>query len=166
METERCRGADPSCVMMTAVLTHALTGVPEAKVLAGVTLALRQHVSPNFRTPDGLTPLMVAAWAGMATVVETLCTEGADVNLRSPFQREDGTGGYTALHYAVVANSSHCVEVLLAHGADPSAPRDDPNHPLTPMDVYHRPGPLRAPAIGRLLTEAGAVRSAHRWPGE
>ena len=97
----------------------------------------------NYRHELGWTALMVAAINGQKSLLKTLLNAGADPNLGDKFClrsvknmsvmdariiREDEFSsrlvsaadyrGFTALHYAVVSNSSEVVETLLEHDAD------------------------------------------------
>jgi uncharacterized protein len=61
-------------------------------------------------SPDGFTPLIVAAGYGSKDVVELLVTEGADVN-------EQDNQGRTALQFAAKIGRNDIALFLRAHGA-------------------------------------------------
>ena len=63
-------------------------------------------------TPNGTTPLMVAAAAGEVAAVKVLIENGADVNAK------DGVRAQTPLMYAAASNRAAVIELLAANGAD------------------------------------------------
>ena len=63
-------------------------------------------------TPNGTTPLMVAAAAGEVAAVKVLVEHGADVNAK------DGVRAQTPLMYAAASNRAAVIELLVAKGAD------------------------------------------------
>jgi ankyrin repeat protein len=72
----------------------------------------------NARTPQGWTPLHVAAVGGDPTVVELLLQHGADVHALS-------NTGNTPLYQATVFGGRKVViDLLLAHGARPDTAWD------------------------------------------
>ena len=142
------------------------SSVSEDDIVARCREELDGGVSPDQRDGSGHSALMLAAWSGMPRLVILLCQRGASLNAMDTFVRQEGTGGYSALHYAVVANCVDCVRALLASGADPNIRRSDPDNPLTPLDLYFRPGPSRDPEIAAVLTEYGAQRGQYRWASE
>ena len=63
-------------------------------------------------TPNGTSPLMVAAAAGDVAAVKVLVDHGADVNAA------DGVRAQTPLMYAAASNRAAVIELLAAKGAD------------------------------------------------
>jgi ankyrin repeat protein len=66
-------------------------------------------------TPNGTTPLMVAAAAGEVDAVAVLIDNGADVN------GKDGVRWQTPLMYAAASNRAAVIELLASKGADLTA---------------------------------------------
>lgn len=108
-----------------------------------------EGINVDLRHPYGWTALHVAAINGRSKAVQFLLESGADVNAGDNFtniftlakekrihfsdvlvKREEEFStrlnsratfeGFTALHYAALADSKQCVELLLKHGADPT----------------------------------------------
>ena len=71
---------------------------------------------PDAWTPDGFTPLHIAAFARNAEAARRLLEAGADPNVfaTAPFAR------VTPLGTCAFAGADEVAELLLAHGADPS----------------------------------------------
>jgi len=69
----------------------------------------------NSIAPSHITPLQQAAAGPKPDTVKLLLSLGANINQQS-------TSGYTALHYAIEANSYEMVEELLKNGATDSSP--------------------------------------------
>ena len=63
-------------------------------------------------TPNGTTPLMVAAASGEIDAVRILIENGSDVNAK------DGVRAQTPLMYAAASNRAAAIELLTAKGAD------------------------------------------------
>jgi len=63
-------------------------------------------------TPNGTTPLMVAAASGEVEAVRVLLDNGADVNAK------DGVRAQTPLMYAAASNRAAVIELLASKGAD------------------------------------------------
>ncbi len=63
-------------------------------------------------TPNGTSPLMVAAAAGKADAVKVLVDAGADVNAK------DGVRAQTPIMYAAAANRADVITLLASKGAD------------------------------------------------
>lgn len=68
-------------------------------------------------SPDGFTPLGLAAHFGNEETLKVLLDHGADVNARS----KDGNLNNMAIHAAIAGNFEHIVKVLIDHGADVNA---------------------------------------------
>ena len=66
-------------------------------------------------TPNGTTPLMVAAASGSVEATRLLIESGAEVN------GKDGVREQTPLMYAAASNRAAVIELLVAKGADPTA---------------------------------------------
>ena len=78
-----------------------------------VKLLLLAGANPNKQGHNGMTPLTFACGTGSIEIVQSLLAAGANVNL------PDETG--LPLFHAAVAPSKDVLELLLTHGADPSA---------------------------------------------
>ena len=96
--------------------------------------------------------LVAAARAGDAGRVRTLLSEGVSPNGREVLN------GHGPLHQAARANSPEVVDILLAAGADPSAPD---GHGVTPL---MRAADSVALDAGRRLLAAGADVNAQHDP--
>ena len=120
-------------------------------------LLAREPGLTEARSPDGWTPLHLAAHFGQERAVEALLASGADVHARSgnamqntPLHaalagRSRGVaarllaagadvnarqeGGYTALHEAALLGDANLAQLLLDHGADPTAAAADGRTP-------------------------------------
>lgn len=82
--------------------------------------------APGERTPDGFTPLHIAAFAHNADAVRTLLAAGADPN-------ELATASFaqvTPLGTAATFGANEIAELLLDHGADPERTSDHGHTPL------------------------------------
>ncbi len=132
----------------------------------------------NAHSPDGYTPIGLAAFAGHGEIVEFLLAQGADVNAvsRNEFRYTALTGavsgghteivrvlvanganvnhryagGFTPLIEAAASGNADIVKVLLDHGADVNAKTEDGR---TPLSVAMEKG--QAEIVG-LLHERGA----------
>ena len=135
------------------------------------------------RSPDGWTPLHLAAHFGQEGAVEALLAAEASVHARSgnamhntPLHaalagRSHGVtarllaagaevdarqgGGYTALHEAALLGDADLVRLLLDHGADPTAPADDG---LTPIALARDKGHA---AVAAALERRAAMPDDH-----
>jgi uncharacterized protein len=81
-----------------------------------VELAGRQHDLTKSYSPDGWTPLHLAAFFNQPAIVEALITYGADVNARSRNALANAP-----IHAAAAGRSRESVRILLEHGADANA---------------------------------------------
>jgi ankyrin repeat protein len=82
-----------------------------ARNLAAATALIREGADVNRFTPEGLTPLMIAAGLGQSQMVDLLLTAGAQVLAVEP------RAGATALHKAALSGNPDVVDLLLDHGA-------------------------------------------------
>ena len=137
-------GADPTAAAahddrgLTAVMRAAYRGVdvlaavlaadpplePFDRIVAGEAAGLP---APDAWTPDGFTPLHIAAFANNAAAARALLAAGADPNIlaSASFAR------VTPLGTCAFAGANDVARVLLEHGADPLLTAD---HGFTPLD--------------------------------
>jgi len=92
---------------------------------------IKQLVSKDPRgvrtaTPDGVTPLGLAAYLGQRPIVGYLLKNGAEVNYVGPEPNR-----FTALTGAISAGHAEIVEDLVANGADVNHRYEEGNTPLT-----------------------------------
>src|SRR6266536_1255387 len=97
------------------------------------------------RTPDGFTPLQLAAFFGAPRVVALLLSRGADVAAVA-----DNPMRIQALHAAAAGRHLEIAAALLAAGADPNATQQDD---YTPLMAAAGNGDT---ALARTLLAAGA----------
>ena len=116
--------------------------------LAFIRTLIALGADPNYQDPAGF-PALIAALstdrADKQALVATLLAAGADVQRR-------GVNDYTPLHYAAVRDDVPLVELLLAHGADPTA-RTNIDDYATPLEEAERLGAVNA---ARLLRDRSA----------
>lgn len=121
----------------------------------------------NAYSPDGFTPLGLAAFFGHAEAVEALLAAGADANLPSresmkmpplgsamAVQRNDiartliehgadvngkATNDFTALHTAAARGNIESAKLLLDHGADINATSTDGKTPMSYAEERNHP---------------------------
>ena len=98
---------------------------PFDRIMVGETGGLP---APDAWTPDGFTPLHIAAFAHNAGAARTLLEAGADPNVvaTASFAR------VTPLGTCAFAGATDVAKVLLEHGADPTLAEDDR---FTPLDA-------------------------------
>jgi ankyrin repeat protein len=108
---EAVRAADPPLGPFDRVVVGESDGLP----------------APDAWTPDGFTPLHIAAFANNAAAAKALLDAGADPNVlaTASFAR------VTPLGTCAFAGANDVARVLLEHGADPSLTAD---HGFTPLD--------------------------------
>jgi uncharacterized protein len=107
---EAIRAADPPLDPWDRILTGENNGLP----------------APGDRSPDGFTPLHIAAFAHNAAAVRALLAAGADPN-------ELATASFarvTPLGTAATFGANEVAELLLDHGADTEKTSDHGNTPL------------------------------------
>jgi uncharacterized protein len=103
---------------------------PFDRIMVGETDGLP---APDARTPDGFTPLHIAAFARNADAARKLLEAGADPNIiaTAPFAR------VTPLGTCAFAGANEVARLLLEHGADPTLTAD---HGFTPLDSARQNG--------------------------
>ena len=79
--------------------------------LAAVVDLVRSGADANGRSPEGLTPLMIASGLGQAQMVAILLTAGADGLAVEPRMRA------TAIHKAALSGNVDVIGLLLDHGS-------------------------------------------------
>jgi ankyrin repeat protein len=97
------------------------------------------------KSPDGFTPLHLAAFFGQTATAAALLSRGAPVDIVS-----ENDLGVHPLNSAVAGGHSAIVRLLLEHGADPDAPE---RAGYTPLHASAENGDLEST---RLLLDAGA----------
>lgn len=91
-------------------------------------MLLQRGVNVNEQNSDGTTtPLLLVAIGGHCEVVKCLLENGGDVNF-------EGERGLTALHGAILANSSDTVGCLLSYNINTDYPNSSRAHPLQLCD--------------------------------
>lgn len=95
------------------ILEYAIYHSP----LSFVRTLLELGADPNYEDPAGFPSLIATISTDRSDkyeLVELLLSRGANIQQR-------GVNDYTPLHYAAARNDAKLIELLLAHGADPSA---------------------------------------------
>jgi uncharacterized protein len=98
--------------------------------------------APDAWTPDGFTPLHIAAFAHNVEAARALLEAGADPNVfaTASFAR------VTPLGTCAFAGANDVAELLLEHGADPTLAEDDR---FTPLDAAVQNGNSKLAALLR-----------------
>jgi len=118
-------------------------------------LAARVPALIDAVSPDGFSPLGLAAFFGREETVEFLIDEGADVNARSRNEL-----GVAPLHSAVAARNARIVGALLGAGAQPNPAQQGG---FTPLHSAAMTGDVE---IVRLLLASGADKEARSNDGK
>lgn len=113
----------------------------------------KKHVKST--SPDGFTPLCLAAAFGHANLVRVLLEAGAD-----PKRRSESLGGVAPIHSAVFGRSIDAVRALLEAGADPLVAQEGG---FTALHAAAQHGD--EPCVG-LLLEFGARKDVHDVRGK
>jgi ankyrin repeat protein len=102
---EAVRAADPPLEAFDRIVVGSAESLPE----------------PDAWTPDGFTPLHIAAFANNTEAARKLLAAGADPNViaKASFAR------VTPLGTCAFAGANDVARVLLEHGADPTIAEDD-----------------------------------------
>ena len=109
-------GIDPNAASSSG--TTALTNAASLGFKDTIKLLIAHGANPNLSRPkDGWAALILASYFGYCDAANVLLESGANVNVTNLW-------GETALFHAASQGQERCVEVLLAHGADP-APKND-----------------------------------------
>jgi outer membrane protein OmpA-like peptidoglycan-associated protein len=98
------------CSNNEKAMVNAVTAGDTAKVQS----LLDKGVSPNLKTDDGKSILMLAAYLGKTDIAKLLIEKGADVNAKD-------NDGKTALMYAAEKGNIELAKLLLEKGADINA---------------------------------------------
>jgi len=108
-------------------LNAQLVAAAEAGNVPGAKDILARGAAVDARNYGGLTPLMIAAYAGNLDLVKLLIEKGADVRATAT-----AGSGATVLCYASEGNNLNVVKELLKHGAAVNAPG---NNGITPFYI-------------------------------
>lgn len=112
-----------------------------------VELLLRDgNADPNAEDFDHRTPLHAAVGKSDSAfdILETLITWGTNVNAKDVY-------GFTALHLAALDGLTHCVEMLIYHGADVSTKS---RKGTTALNVINRKTPASLAMVNQKFDEA------------
>lgn len=93
--------------------------------VATLRAALNRGQSVNLRSPDGFTPMGLAAFFRQQEIVRMLADAGADINAKSTNTQQVGP-----LHAAVARSDLSIIQLLLLRGADPNLPQQNLVRPL------------------------------------
>ncbi len=85
-----------------------------------VRLLLECAADPNLLPESGRSPLMLAARAGEIPIINLLILHKAQLDAVIPSGEPEA--GFTALHYAVLAEQLPAIDILLNAGANPAIP--------------------------------------------
>lgn len=116
---------------------------------------------------NGWTLLQWAVSEQQVEIAGLLLDAGADLNFKYPADANNRwVAGLTPLTLAVARENKDLVAVLLAHHADPNAPDDSHQTPLSLAKSHQNDAsdqrPLQVAAIIDLLLKAGANENLHR----
>jgi len=140
------RGFDPNTMAPPELAGLSPLAVALRDNSPKVAALLLEHpdVDVNFTSPNGETPLMMAALRGRYDAARRLVERGAAVN----------RAGWTPLHYAATGGHLDVVELLFEHHAfvDPQAPETA----ATPLMMAARFG--TEAVVERLLEEGADIR--------
>ncbi|WP_132256840.1 ankyrin repeat domain-containing protein [Paucimonas lemoignei] len=114
------RGLDPNLVDEARGENGLIIAVREGAMKAFNVLVNAPDIKLNATARNGDTALMVAAFKGNRSAVETLLDRGAAVN----------RSGWTALHYAAASGSNDIAQLLIKKGADVNARSPNKTTPL------------------------------------
>lgn len=109
----------------TALVRAALPAVtPHEAIIIGENDALRQHLAEGWDastlSPDGFTPLALAAFFANAPAFDLLLPLTADIDARAKNPQQ-----VAAIHAAIAARQPRMVELLLRAGASPDLAQAD-----------------------------------------
>ncbi len=124
----------------------------EGRQRKAVRVLVRSGAPVNFYNPQGLTPLALAAQAGLGEIVKLLLDHGARANQRDQ-------SGKPALVHATESGSESAVRYLLEADADPNGGLPNGS---TPLLIAAQAG---SDTIVDLLLSAGATPHAYRNTG-
>lgn len=116
---------------------------------------------PNVHSPDGFTPLHLAAFRGHAETVRALLERGADPEAMSRHRFVKVRPLHTACALDVSVENPDVVRALLEHGADPNGRNGEGG--ATPL---HNAAQSGSAELVRLLLEHGADRHARTDDGK
>lgn len=129
--------ADPSLAIFAAAMTGNTAELEP--LVAGDRSLLSAH------SPDGWTPLHLAAHFGRTEAVRVLLNKGAGVNARSTNPMRN-----TPLHAAAAGRATDAARLLVEHGADVNA------HQHAGWAALHAAAQTGDVELARLLIENGA----------
>jgi len=137
----------------TEILELLLTTGPELDIFEASTVGRTARVEAlvhagadiRSKSPDGFTPLHLAAFFGQTATAAALLSRGAPVDIVS-----ENDLGVHPLNSAVAGGHSEIVRLLLEHGADPDAPE---RAGYAPLHAAAENGDIEST---RLLLDAGA----------
>ena len=109
------RDADVNKTGWTPLHYAASAGSPQHAVI--ISLLLENHAYIDAASPNGTTPLMMAAMYGSTDAVKLLLAEGADVTMKNQL-------GMTAVDFANRANRSEAASLITATSAAKPVPKD------------------------------------------
>ncbi len=105
------RGLDPNLTEEDRGENGLIVALREGSMKVFNVLVNARNIDLEAKARNGNNALMIAAYKGNQTAVETLLAKGAEINRPN----------WTALHYAAASGSNAIVEVLLNKGANINA---------------------------------------------